>query len=43
LISFGHQKINPGMVFVLTQPREQVAESDYVMNERSTIKPLLRP
>jgi hypothetical protein len=30
------------MVFVLTQPLEQVTQGDRVMNERSTIKPLLR-
>ena len=38
-----HQKINPGKVFVLTQPLEQVTQGDCVMNESSTIKPLLRP
>ncbi len=40
---WGHENINPGKAFILTQPLEQVTESRDVMNERNTIRPLLRP
>jgi threonine dehydrogenase-like Zn-dependent dehydrogenase len=36
-------KINPGKVFDLTLPLEQVAEGYRAMNERRAIKALLRP
>jgi len=38
-----HGKINPGKVFDLTLPLEQVAEGYRAMDERRTIKALLRP
>jgi threonine dehydrogenase-like Zn-dependent dehydrogenase len=38
-----HRKINPGKVFDLTLPLEQVAEGDRAMDERRAIKALLRP
>jgi threonine dehydrogenase-like Zn-dependent dehydrogenase len=37
------RKINPGKVFDLTLPLEQVAEGHRVMDERRAIKALLRP
>jgi threonine dehydrogenase-like Zn-dependent dehydrogenase len=37
------QKINPGKVFDLTLPLEQVAEGYRAMDERRAIKALLRP
>jgi hypothetical protein len=37
-----NRKINPGMVFVLTLPLDQVAEGDRAMDERRAIKTLLR-
>ena len=36
-------KINPGKVFDLTLPLDQVAEGYRVMDERRAIKTLLRP
>jgi threonine dehydrogenase-like Zn-dependent dehydrogenase len=36
-------KINPGKVFDLTLPLEQVAEGYRAMDERRAIKALLRP
>jgi threonine dehydrogenase-like Zn-dependent dehydrogenase len=36
-------RINPGKVFDLTLPLEQVAEGYRALDERRTIKPLLRP
>jgi threonine dehydrogenase-like Zn-dependent dehydrogenase len=38
-----HRKINPGKVFDLTLPLEQVAEGYRAMDERRAIKALLRP
>jgi hypothetical protein len=38
-----NRKINPGMVFVLTLPLDQVAEGDRAMDERRAIKTMLRP
>jgi threonine dehydrogenase-like Zn-dependent dehydrogenase len=38
-----NRKINPGKVFDLTLPLEQVAEGYRAMDERSAIKALLRP
>jgi threonine dehydrogenase-like Zn-dependent dehydrogenase len=38
-----HRKINPGKVFDLTLPLEQVAEGYRAMDERRAIKTLLRP
>ena len=37
------RKINPGKVFDLTLPLEQVAEGYRAMDERRAIKALLRP
>lgn len=37
------KKINPGKVFDLTLPLEQVAEGYRAMDERRAIKVLLRP
>ncbi len=37
------RKINPGKVFDLTLPLDQVAEAYRAMDERSAIKTLLRP
>lgn len=37
------RKINPGKVFDLILPLEQVAEGCRAMNERRAIKALLRP
>ncbi len=37
------RKINPGKVFDLTLPLEQVAEAYRAMDERRAIKVLLRP
>jgi threonine dehydrogenase-like Zn-dependent dehydrogenase len=37
------RKINPGKVFDLTLPLEQVADGYRAMDERRTIKALLRP
>ena len=37
------RKINPGQVFDLTLPLEKVAEGYRAMDERRTIKALLRP
>lgn len=37
------QKINPGKVFDLTLPLDQVAEGYRAMDERRAIKALLRP
>jgi threonine dehydrogenase-like Zn-dependent dehydrogenase len=37
------RKINPGKVFDLTLPQEQVAEGYRAMDERRAIKALLRP
>jgi threonine dehydrogenase-like Zn-dependent dehydrogenase len=37
------KKINPGKVFDLTLPLEQVAEGYKAMDERRAIKALLRP
>ena len=37
------RKINPGKVFNLTLPLEQVAEGYRAMDERRAIKTLLRP
>jgi threonine dehydrogenase-like Zn-dependent dehydrogenase len=36
-------KINPGKVFDLTLPLDQVADSHRAMDERRAIKTLLRP
>ena len=38
-----NKKINPGNVFDLTLPLDQVAESYRAMDERRAIKTLLRP
>jgi threonine dehydrogenase-like Zn-dependent dehydrogenase len=38
-----NKKINPGKVFDLTLPLEQVAEGYRAMDERRAIKALLRP
>jgi threonine dehydrogenase-like Zn-dependent dehydrogenase len=38
-----HQKINPGKVFDLTLPLEQVAVGYRAMDERRAIKALLLP
>ena len=38
-----NEKINPGKVFDLTLPLEQVAEGYRAMDERRAIKTLLRP
>jgi len=38
-----HRKINPGKVFDLTLPLDQVAEAYRAMDERRAIKTLLRP
>jgi threonine dehydrogenase-like Zn-dependent dehydrogenase len=38
-----NEKINPGKVFDLTLPLDQVAEGYRAMDERRTIKTLLRP
>ena len=38
-----NQKINPGKVFDLTLPLDQVAEGYRAMDERRAIKTLLRP
>ena len=38
-----NRKINPGKVFDLTLPLEQVAEGYRAMDERRAIKALLRP
>ncbi len=38
-----NRKINPGKVFDLTLPLEQVAEGYRAMDERRAIKVLLRP
>lgn len=37
------EKINPGKVFDLTLPLDQVAEGYRAMDERRAIKALLRP
>jgi threonine dehydrogenase-like Zn-dependent dehydrogenase len=37
------RKINPGKVFDLTLPLDQVAEGYRAMDERGAIKTLLRP
>jgi hypothetical protein len=37
------RKINPGKVFDLTLPLDQVAEGHRPMDERRAIKTLLRP
>jgi hypothetical protein len=39
----GNKKINPGKVFDLTLPLDQVAEGYRAMDERRAIKTLLRP
>lgn len=38
-----HRKVEPGKVFDLTLPLEQVAEGYRAMDERRAIKTLLRP
>jgi threonine dehydrogenase-like Zn-dependent dehydrogenase len=38
-----NRKINPGRVFDLTLPLEEVAEGYRAMDERRAIKALLRP
>ena len=38
-----NRKINPGKVFDLTLPLEEVAEGYRAMDERRAIKTLLRP
>jgi threonine dehydrogenase-like Zn-dependent dehydrogenase len=38
-----NRKINPGKVFDLTLPLDQVAEGYRAMDERRAIKALLRP
>jgi threonine dehydrogenase-like Zn-dependent dehydrogenase len=38
-----NEKINPGKVFDLTLPLNQVAEGYRAMDERSAIKTLLQP
>ena len=38
-----NKKINPGKVFDLTLPLDQVAEGYHAMDERRAIKTLLRP
>ena len=38
-----NRKINPGKVFDLTLPLDQVAEGYRAMDERRAIKTLLRP
>jgi threonine dehydrogenase-like Zn-dependent dehydrogenase len=38
-----NRKIDPGKVFDLTLPLDQVAEGYRAMDERRAIKPLLRP
>ena len=38
-----NKKINPGKVFDLTLPLDQVAEGYRAMDERRAIKTLLRP
>jgi len=38
-----NEKINPGKVFDLTLPLDQVAEGYRAMDERRAIKALLRP
>ena len=39
----GKGRINPGKVFYLTLPLDQVAEGYRAMDERRAIKTLLRP